>query len=125
MTVESLREYDVQLGSGCDSLLHRSDLPEDNEGLEVFLDMVPDEAEEQGAALRMHLGVELEAQTFFLEARKRGKKLVTSAEVLEELLHAYLPVGRLATLNAALGLAARGVEKSCRLNRKRSSMRGV
>jgi uncharacterized protein len=31
--------------------------------------------------------------------------LATSAEVLQELLHAYLPVGRLATLDAALRLA--------------------
>jgi predicted nucleic acid-binding protein len=31
--------------------------------------------------------------------------MATSAEVLQELLHAYLPVGRLATLDAALRLA--------------------
>jgi predicted nucleic acid-binding protein len=37
--------------------------------------------------------------------------VVTSAEVLQELLHVYLPVGRLATLDAALELATRGVER--------------
>jgi predicted nucleic acid-binding protein len=46
-----------------------------------------------------------EAQTFFLESKKRGVPLVTSAEVLQELLHVYLPVGRLETLDAALELA--------------------
>ena len=34
-----------------------------------------------------------------------GPLLVTSAEVLQELMHAYLPVGRLETLDAALELA--------------------
>jgi predicted nucleic acid-binding protein len=44
------------------------------------------------------------AQTFFLDAIKDGVPRVTSAEVLQELLHAYVPVGRLATLDAALDL---------------------
>lgn len=35
----------------------------------------------------------------------QGRSLATSAEVLQELLHAYLPVGRFATLDAALTLA--------------------
>ena len=35
-----------------------------------------------------------------------GTPLATSAEVLQELLHVYLPVGRLETLDAALTLAA-------------------
>ena len=35
-----------------------------------------------------------EGQTFFLEASQKGKRLVTSAGVLQELLHVYLPVGR-------------------------------
>lgn len=52
-----------------------------------------------------------EAQRFFLEARKYGSRLVTSAEVLQELLHAYLPVGRMETLDSALALATRGVEE--------------
>lgn len=46
-----------------------------------------------------------EAQAFFLEQARSGEVLVSSAEVLQELLHAYLPVGRLETLDAALRLA--------------------
>ena len=46
-----------------------------------------------------------DAQTFFLRAVEGEEPLVTSAEVLQELVHAYLPVGRLATLDAALDLA--------------------
>jgi len=46
-----------------------------------------------------------EARAFFLQHRSSGDVLVTSAEVLEELLHAYLPVGRLETLDAAMALA--------------------
>jgi len=52
-----------------------------------------------------------EAQAFFLEAAEKGKRLVTSAEVLQELLHVYLPVGRITTLDAALELATQGVDK--------------
>ena len=36
---------------------------------------------------------------------------MTSAEVLQELLQVYLPAGRLATLDAALELATRGVDR--------------
>ena len=46
-----------------------------------------------------------ESREFFLSALESGEILVTSAEVLQELLHAYLPVGREATLDAALTLA--------------------
>ncbi|MDX1673963.1 MAG: type II toxin-antitoxin system VapC family toxin [Longimicrobiales bacterium] len=46
-----------------------------------------------------------EARSFFLEEVESGEALVTSSEVLQELLHAYLPVGRLETLDAALALA--------------------
>jgi predicted nucleic acid-binding protein len=46
-----------------------------------------------------------EAQTFFLSALETGKVLVTSSEALQELLHAYLPVGRMGTMDAALALA--------------------
>ncbi|MGH7614309.1 MAG: type II toxin-antitoxin system VapC family toxin [Gemmatimonadales bacterium] len=46
-----------------------------------------------------------EARLFFEETLVRGDRLVTSAEVLQELLHAYLPVNRLETLDAALTLA--------------------
>ncbi|MCU0578883.1 MAG: type II toxin-antitoxin system VapC family toxin [Desulfobacterota bacterium] len=52
-----------------------------------------------------------EAQRFFLQSSRAGNRLVTSAEVLQELLHVYLPVGRLATLDAALELATRGVDR--------------
>ncbi len=52
-----------------------------------------------------------EAQRFFLQASEEGKRLVTSAAVLQELLHVYLPVGRMETLDAALTLAIDGVEK--------------
>jgi predicted nucleic acid-binding protein len=45
------------------------------------------------------------ARRFFEESLERGTRLVTSAEVLQELLHAYIPVGRMATLDAALALA--------------------
>jgi predicted nucleic acid-binding protein len=46
-----------------------------------------------------------EARAFFESALARRERLATSAEVLQELLHAYLPVNRLATLDAALTLA--------------------
>lgn len=45
-----------------------------------------------------------EARAVFRDA-SAGTPLVTSAEVLQELMHAYLPVGRLETLDAALELA--------------------
>lgn len=45
------------------------------------------------------------ARRVFLEhARERAAPLCTSAEVLQELLHAYLPAGRVETLDAALAL---------------------
>lgn len=47
-----------------------------------------------------------EAQAFFERSSRENQALATSAEVLQELVHAYLPVGRLATLDAALQLAA-------------------
>jgi uncharacterized protein len=42
-----------------------------------------------------------EARAFFLEQLRTSEVLVSSAEVLQELLHAYLPVNRLETLDAA------------------------
>ena len=42
-----------------------------------------------------------EARSFFLESLESGEALVTSTEVLQELLHAYIPVGRIETLDAA------------------------
>lgn len=46
-----------------------------------------------------------DAQRFFRDAAAHGRRLATSSEVLQELLHAYLPVGRLAVLDAAWRLA--------------------
>jgi uncharacterized protein len=45
-----------------------------------------------------------EARAFFEEALIQRRTLVTSAEVLQELLHVYLPVRRMGTLDAALAL---------------------
>jgi hypothetical protein len=45
-----------------------------------------------------------DAQTFFEDALTDGTPLATSAEVLQELLHAYLPVARMETLDRALRL---------------------
>ena len=47
------------------------------------------------------------AREFFLRANRDRTPLATSAEVLQELLHAYLPVGRLETLDAAMSLVTR------------------
>ena len=44
-----------------------------------------------------------EARAFFEESLVTSRPLATSAEVLQELLHVYLSVGRFATLDAALG----------------------
>lgn len=45
------------------------------------------------------------AQTLLRERLAQRVPMATSAEVLQELLHLYLPVGRLDTLDAALRLA--------------------
>lgn len=45
------------------------------------------------------------ARAFFEEALETSEPLATSAEVLQELLHAYVPVGRFETLDGALSLA--------------------
>lgn len=45
------------------------------------------------------------AREFFVESGRRRETLCTSAEVLQELAHAYLRVGRLQTLDAAMTLA--------------------
>ena len=51
------------------------------------------------------------ARELFAESNRRGTPLGTSAEVLQELAHAYLLVGRLQTFDAALVLVVRaGVE---------------
>jgi len=46
-----------------------------------------------------------EAQAFFEESLASNEVLVTSAEVLQELMHAYLRADRLETLDTALSLA--------------------
>ena len=52
-----------------------------------------------------------EAQQFFVQAHRDRASLCTSAEVLQELAHAYLPRGRLSAFDSALDLVARaGVE---------------
>ena len=52
-----------------------------------------------------------QAREFFRESVGGQRSLCTSAEVLQELMHAYLPVGRRQTLEAAMSLVAgSGVE---------------
>ncbi len=46
------------------------------------------------------------AREFFINASREREPLCTSAEVLQELVHVYLPVERLQTLDAAMSLAA-------------------
>jgi uncharacterized protein len=41
------------------------------------------------------------ARTFFEDALEQGTALFTSAEVMQELMHAYVPVKRDETLDAA------------------------
>ena len=48
-----------------------------------------------------------QARDFFGEAKRNNVALFTSAEVMQELLHAYLPVGRIEFLEAAMALIAR------------------
>lgn len=47
------------------------------------------------------------ARSFFAQCNRNRTPLCTSAEVLQELVHAYLPVARLATLDAAMSLVVR------------------
>ena len=47
------------------------------------------------------------ARGFFAESARRRRPLCTSAEVLQELVHAYLPVQRESTLDSAMTLVAR------------------
>ena len=47
------------------------------------------------------------AQLFFVDANRSGRLLCTSAEVMQELAHAYLPTGRAQTFDAALELMSR------------------
>lgn len=52
------------------------------------------------------------AVEFFLSAVASRVPLCTSSEVLQELLHVYLPANRLSTLDAALQLATEIVQES-------------
>lgn len=47
------------------------------------------------------------ARAFFRDARRERAPLCTSAEVLQELMHAYLRAGRVEALDAAWSLVAR------------------
>lgn len=49
------------------------------------------------------------ARDFFRESIAAARPLCTSAEVVQELLHIYLPVGRVETLDRALSLLTRAV----------------
>ena len=51
------------------------------------------------------------ARTFFEESNRGGTPLCTSAEVVQELLHAYLPVAKLRTFDSVISLlVGSGVE---------------
>lgn len=50
-----------------------------------------------------------EARTFFSSAVTDLEALYTSSEVMQELLHAYLPVNRISTLDNALDLITRTI----------------
>jgi predicted nucleic acid-binding protein len=52
-----------------------------------------------------------DAQNFFIHSRRAGQRLVSSAEVAQEMLHAYLPVGRIKTLNSAFDLLISGLDQ--------------
>ena len=47
------------------------------------------------------------AREFFVESNRNRTPLFTSAEVIQEMIHAYLPVGRLETFDAAMSLVVR------------------
>lgn len=49
------------------------------------------------------------ARDFFREATESGRPLCTSAEVMQELMHLYLPVDRVETLDRALSLLTRAI----------------
>ena len=52
------------------------------------------------------LALQANAQEFFVAANRSGTPLCTSAEVMQELAHAYLPIERLQAFDATLGLIA-------------------
>ncbi len=58
-----------------------------------------------------------QAQAFFVDASRDGAALCTSAEVLQELLHVYLPVRRFRELDQALALVSRAMAEVWDLDR--------
>jgi predicted nucleic acid-binding protein len=56
-----------------------------------------------------------EARSVFADALRERAVLATSAEVLQEMLHAYLPVGRATTLDAAFALVERSTAEVWRI----------
>ena len=59
---------------------------------------------------RLH-ALQKSAQDFFIEANRSSTPLCTSAEVMQELAHVYLPTRRLQAFDATLGLiTSAGVE---------------
>jgi predicted nucleic acid-binding protein len=52
-----------------------------------------------------------DAQNFFIQSRTAGLSLVTSAEVLQEMLHVYLPVRRTQTLDRAIDLVLQSMDE--------------
>lgn len=52
-----------------------------------------------------------EARDFFEKSLEQHTRLITSAEVLQELLHAYIPVSRMSTLEAAFTLAGSRIQE--------------
>ena len=58
------------------------------------------------------------ARDFLFSSRREGRVLSTSAEVLQELLHFYLPAGRFETFDAAMALVSRFVSEVWPLERE-------
>jgi predicted nucleic acid-binding protein len=52
-----------------------------------------------------------DAQNFFIQSRTAGLSLVTSAGVLQEMLHVYLPVRRMETLDRAMDLVLQSMDE--------------
>ena len=64
------------------------------------------------------------AREFFIESNRNRAPLCTSAEVLQELVHAYLPVARWQTLDAAMARSQGPVWKCGLWNTKMSRWLG-
>jgi uncharacterized protein len=68
-------------------------------------------------AVGRHHPLRQPARDFFIEVSERKVPLCTSAEVLQELLHAYLPVSRVEALDAAMALVRGAVDEVWSLER--------